>query len=134
MKEIFLINLVSWLMGILNLVYCYLYLFVSLAWYRQSISKWFFVKSQCQFPFPLSLESWHLLKVDRVVISFMFKSVNLSILQKTMNKTSKSLHAFAMCSIRTDLLKQEKRENWQFVDLCRLQFTSDESEFIPDYI
>ena len=27
-----------------------------------------------------------------------------------------------------------KRENWQFVDLFRLQFTSDESEFIPDYI
>ena len=34
-------------------------------WCRQSISKWFFVKSQCQSPFPLSLESWHLLKVDR---------------------------------------------------------------------
>jgi hypothetical protein len=27
----FLINLVPWLMGILNLVYCYLFLFVSLA-------------------------------------------------------------------------------------------------------
>ena len=27
-----------------------------------------------------------------------------------------------------------KRENLQFVDLSRLQFTSDESEFIPDYI
>jgi mannose/fructose-specific phosphotransferase system component IIA len=27
-----------------------------------------------------------------------------------------------------------KRENWQFVDLSRLQFTSEESEFIPDYI
>ena len=26
----------------------------------------FFAKSQCQSPFPLSLESWHLLKVDRV--------------------------------------------------------------------
>jgi hypothetical protein len=128
----------------------------------------------------------------RVCISFVFKSVNLSILQKTINKTSKSPHAFTMCSIRTDLLKQEnekidknrmkrppnnflhnqknwrvdgeyliwrdsslsdhctmsknnssaqnrspqagKRENWQFVDLSRLQFTSDESEFIPDYI
>ena len=34
----------------------------------------------------------------------MFKSVNLSILQKTTNKTSKSPNAFAMCSIRTDLL------------------------------
>ena len=65
LKKIFLINLVYWLMGILNLVYCYLFLFVSLAWYRQSISKRFFVKSQCQSPFPLSLESWHLLKVDR---------------------------------------------------------------------
>jgi hypothetical protein len=42
-------------------------------WYRQSISKcFFFVKSQCQSPFPLSLESWHLLKVDRVFISFMW--------------------------------------------------------------
>jgi hypothetical protein len=58
-------------------------------WYRQSISKCFFVKSQCQSPFPLSLESWHLLKVDReyfilirVFSSFMFKSVNLSIFQK----------------------------------------------------
>jgi hypothetical protein len=60
----------------------------------------------------------------------MFKSVNLSILQKTINKTSKSPHAFAMCSIRTDLLKQEN-EN---IDISRLQFTSDESEFIPDYI
>jgi hypothetical protein len=57
---------------------------------------------------PLSLESWSLLKVDRVFISVMLKSVNLSILQKTINKTSKSPHAFAMCSIRTDLLKQEK--------------------------
>jgi hypothetical protein len=67
--------------------------------HRQSISKCiFFVKSP--------LESWHLLKVDRVFISFMFKSVKLSILQKTINKTSKSPHAFAMCSIRTDLLKQ----------------------------
>jgi hypothetical protein len=33
----------------------------------------------------------------------MLKGVNLSILQKTINKTSKSPHAFAMCSIRTDL-------------------------------
>jgi hypothetical protein len=35
------------------------------ALYRQSISKWFYAKSQCQSPFPLSLESCHLLKVDR---------------------------------------------------------------------
>ena len=48
-------------------------------------------------------------------------------------KTSKSPHAFAMCSIRTDLLKQEN-EKIDSVDLSRLQFTSDESEFIPDYI
>jgi hypothetical protein len=40
----------------------------------------------------------------RVFISFVFKSVNLSILQKTITKTSKSPHAFAMCSIRADLL------------------------------
>jgi hypothetical protein len=40
----------------------------------------------------------------------MFKSVNLSILQKTINKTSKSPHAFAMYSIRTDLLKQENEK------------------------
>jgi hypothetical protein len=26
-------------------------------WYRQSISKCFFIKSQCQSPFPLSLKS-----------------------------------------------------------------------------
>ena len=110
LKEIFLINLVSWLMGILNLVYCYLFLFVSLAVIQAIYIEMFFVKSQCQSPFPLSLESWHLLKVDRVYISFMFKSVNLSILQKTINKISKSPHAFAMCSIRTDLLKQENEK------------------------
>ena len=40
----------------------------------------------------------------------MFKSVNLAILQKTINKTSKSPHAFAMCSVRTDLLKQENEK------------------------
>ena len=49
-------------------------------------------------------------------------------------KTSKSPHAFAMCSIRTDLLKQENEKIDSVVDLSRLQFTSDESEFIPDYI
>ena len=70
----------------------------------------FFVKSQYQSPFPLSFESWHLLKVDRVFISFMLKSVNLSILQKTINKTSKFPHAFAMCSIRTDLFKLENEK------------------------
>ena len=40
----------------------------------------------------------------------MLKSVNLSILQKTINKTSKSPHAFAMWFIRTDLLKQENEK------------------------
>jgi hypothetical protein len=70
------------------------------------ISKLFLTKMQVKFFF----ESWHLLKVDRVFISFMFKSVNLSILQKTINKTSKSPHAFSMCSIRTGLLKQEKEK------------------------
>ena len=55
-------------------------------------------------------DTGNLLKVDRVFISFMFKSVNLSILQKTINKTIKSPHAFAMCSIRTDLLKQENEK------------------------
>ena len=90
-------------MGILNFVYCYLFLFVSLAVIQAIyIEMFFFVKSP--------LESWHLLKVDRVFISFMFKSVNWSILQKTINKTSKSPHAFAMCSIRTDLLKQENEK------------------------
>ena len=111
LKEIFLINFVSWLMGILNLVFTATCLCLfPWRWYRQSISKWIFVKSLCQSPFPLSLESWYLLKVDRVFNSFMLKSVNLSILQKAINKTSKSPHAFAMCSIRTDLLKQENEK------------------------
>jgi hypothetical protein len=39
-----------------------------------------------------------------------FKSVTISILQKTVNKTNKSPHAFAMCSIRTDLLKHENEK------------------------
>jgi hypothetical protein len=46
-----------------------------------SISKYLY-PFKYQSPFPLSLESWHLLKVDRVFISFMFKSVNLSICRK----------------------------------------------------
>jgi hypothetical protein len=37
------------------------------------------------------------------------KSVNLSILQKTINKTSKSPHAFVMCSIRTDIDSLQKK-------------------------
>ena len=40
-------------------------------------------------------------------IGFVFGSVNVSILQKTINKTSKSPHAFAMCSVGTDLLGRE---------------------------
>jgi hypothetical protein len=73
--------------------------FLSFSWQRCKLNFQyffvFFVKSQYQSPFPLSLESWHLLKVDRVFISLMFKSVNLSILQKTINKTSKFPHAVA---------------------------------------
>jgi hypothetical protein len=38
------------------------------------------------------------------------QSVNLTILQKTINKTNKSPHAFAVCSIRPDLLKQENEK------------------------
>jgi hypothetical protein len=52
----------------------------------------------------------------------------------TFFKTSKSPHAFALCSIRTNLLKQENEKIASFVDLSRLQFTPDESEFIPAYI
>ena len=102
-------------MGILNLVYCYLFLFVSLAVMQAIYIEMVFCKESMSVP--LSLESWHLLKVDReqfilirVFISFVFKSVNLSILQKTINKTSKSPHAFAMCSNRTNLLKQENEK------------------------
>ena len=90
------------------MVYCYLFLFVSLAVIQAIYIEMVFCKESMSVP--LSLESWHLLKMDRVFISFMFKSVNLSILQKTINKTSKSPHAFAMCSIRTDLLKQENEK------------------------
>ena len=96
--------------GDFKLVYCYLFLFVSLAVIQAIYIEMFFVKSQYQSPFPLSLKSWDLLKVDRILISFMFKSVNISILQKAINKTSKSPLAFAMCSIRTDLLKQENEK------------------------
>ena len=93
-------------------MYYYLFLFVSLAVIQAIyIEMVFCIESMSvQSPFPLSLESWHLLKVDRVFISFMLKSVNLSNLQKTINKTSKSPHAFAMCSIRADLLKQENEK------------------------
>ena len=45
-----------------------------------------------------------------LIIGIVYGVCNLSILQKTINKTSKCPHAFAMCSIRTDLLKQENEE------------------------
>ena len=41
---------------------------------------------------------------------------------------------FSLCLYQNRSPPAGKRENWQFVDLSRLQFTSDESEFIPDYI
>jgi hypothetical protein len=94
-----------------------------------------------------------------------FKSVNLSILQKTINQTSKSPHAFAMCSISTyckirecyavanafmirnmhslllymkcnsrKINRPTKNMTKIVTLLSRLQFTSDESEIIPDYI
>jgi hypothetical protein len=40
----------------------------------------------------------------------------------------------SQCALSERSPQAGKRENWQFVDLSRLQFTSDESEFIPDYI
>ena len=43
----------------------YLFVFVSLAVIQAIYIEMVFCKSQCQSPFPLSLESWHLLKVDR---------------------------------------------------------------------
>ena len=51
LKEIFLIYLVSWLMGILNLVYCYLFLFVSLAAIQAIYIEMFFCKESLSVPF-----------------------------------------------------------------------------------
>jgi hypothetical protein len=108
----FLINLVSRLMGILNLVYCYLFLFVSLSVIQAIYIEMFFRKESMSLPF--SSFPWILAENSlfwlRVFIRFMFKSVNLSILQKTINKTSKSPHTFAMYSNRTDFLKQENEK------------------------
>jgi hypothetical protein len=50
-KRFFLINLVSWLMGILNLVYCYLFLFVSLAVIQAIYIEMFFCKESMSVPF-----------------------------------------------------------------------------------
>ena len=102
-------------MGILNLVYCYLFLLISLAVIQAIyIEMAFFVQSP--------LESWHLLKADRVFISFMFKSVNLSILQKTINKTSKSPHAFLTCTYLAKRLRElssTKTGSYPHEFLCR---------------
>ena len=51
LKEIFLINLVSWLMGILNLVYCYLFLFVSLAVIQAIYIEMVFCQESMSVPF-----------------------------------------------------------------------------------
>ena len=87
------------------------FLFVSLAVmqaiYKHCVSGCFFVKSRCRSPFPLSLGSWRLLRVDGVFVSFMFKSVNWSVLQRTICRTGGSPHAFAVCSLGADLLGQE---------------------------
>ena len=40
----------------------------------------------------------------------------------------------SQCALSEPISSAGKRENWQFVDVSRLQFTSDKSEFIPDYI
>ena len=99
-------------MGILNLVYCYSFLFVSLAVIQAIYIEMGFCKESMSVP--LSSFPWILASPESgqsiYDISFMFRSVNLSILQKAINKTSKSPHAFAMCSIRTDLLKQENEK------------------------
>jgi hypothetical protein len=105
-------------MGILNLVYCYLFLFVSLAVIQAIYIEMGFCKESMSVP--LSSFPWILASPEsgqRIVyfdssiyISFVFKSVNLTILQKTINKINKSPHAFAMCSIRTDLIKQENEK------------------------
>ena len=51
LKEIFLINLVSRLMEILNLVYCYLFLFVSLAVIQATYIEMVFCKESMSVPF-----------------------------------------------------------------------------------
>ena len=117
----------SWLMGILNLVYRYSFLFVSLAVIQEIYIEMVFCKESMLVP--LSSFPWILASPESgqsiYDISFMFRSVNLSILQKTITKTIKSPHAFAMCSIRTDLIKQEHekmKKYWKFnLHLCQEQ-------------
>ena len=43
----------------------YLFLFVSLAVIQAIYTEMVFCKESMSVPFPLSLESWHLMKVDR---------------------------------------------------------------------
>ena len=65
LKEIFLINLVSWLMGILNLVYCYLFLFVSLAVIQAIYIEMVFCKESMSVPFssfPCRGIAWYKMK------------------------------------------------------------------------
>jgi hypothetical protein len=113
------------------------FLFVSLAViqaiYKHCISKCFFVKSQCQSPFPLSLES-NLQTVNFLV--FLLEEIGSD---RAHCECMRRFASFVNCflqnwSIDTFKHKTDKYKNWQFVDSSRLQFTSDESEFIPDYI
>ena len=93
----------------------YLFLFVSLAVIQPIYIEMVFCKESMSVPFfsfPWILASpengQRIIYFDYSIYQCL--SVNLSILQKTINKTSKSPHAFAMCSIRTDLLKQENEK------------------------
>jgi hypothetical protein len=49
-------------------------------------------------------------EVVNLIILRTLSALSLVNVMKTINKTSKSPHAFAMCSIRTDLLKQENEK------------------------
>ena len=115
LKEIFLINFVSWWWDFKFGVYCCLFVFISLAVIQEIYIEMVFCKESISVPISLSLESWHLLKVARVFISFMFKSVNLSILQKTLTKLA-NLLMHSQCALSEPISSSRKTRKWT---VCR---------------
>ena len=113
----------------------YLFLFVSLAVIQAIYIEMVFCKESMSVPFSLNLGiSWKWTENSLFWLEYLsVLCLKVSIYQFCRKQLTKlaNLLMHSQCTLSP---QAGKRENWQFIDLSRLQFTFDESEFIPDYI